>query len=336
MPSRKIIFHNVHTLTLHIEYLLLRHDCVVLPGFGAFINVRNAARYDHNALLFQPMNREVRFNKALVFDDGLLANSYARKNRIGFQEGREMLRRDVERLRHALEIDGEATLGSLGILSKDGENISFRPMKSPDQLSRMLGYIGASSESPQLKKSGHAASDAGRTHSEPENPTGETHRKFNTKRNYYIPVNKIFARTAACLIVMFLAVFAIVRPLQGDYIPDRASVVPIKDLTPAKVAKTDAPEEVLETQQIEEVSQETIERQKEEKYHAIVATFNTETEAEKFIASHPASGYDLHIISTRTKSRVSALDSSDKEELQKVISAPKFREEYSEAWIWTE
>ena len=31
-------------LSIHIEYLLLRHDCVVVPGFGAFINARSEAR----------------------------------------------------------------------------------------------------------------------------------------------------------------------------------------------------------------------------------------------------------------------------------------------------
>lgn len=75
-------------LSIHIEYLLLRHDCVVVPGFGAFINARSEARVDSESGQVYPMMREVRFNSALVHDDGLLAGSFARKYRVPFAEGR--------------------------------------------------------------------------------------------------------------------------------------------------------------------------------------------------------------------------------------------------------
>ena len=69
----------MYNLSLHIEYLLLHHDCVVVPGLGAFINVRHAAYFDAVTRVWHPMTREVRFNGALTHDDGLLSSSYARK-----------------------------------------------------------------------------------------------------------------------------------------------------------------------------------------------------------------------------------------------------------------
>ena len=42
-------------LSIHIEYLLLRHDCVVVPGFGAFINARSEARVDSESGQVYPM-----------------------------------------------------------------------------------------------------------------------------------------------------------------------------------------------------------------------------------------------------------------------------------------
>ena len=102
-------------LSIHIEYLLLRHDCVVVPGFGAFINARSEARVDSESGQVYPMMREVRFNSALVHDDGLLAGSFARKYRVPFAEGREMLRKSIESLRRTMASDGEVTIGRLGI-----------------------------------------------------------------------------------------------------------------------------------------------------------------------------------------------------------------------------
>ncbi len=133
----------MYNLSLHIEYLLLHHDCVVVPGLGAFINVRHAARFDSVRRVWLPMTREVRFNGALSHDDGLLANSYARKNSVSFAEGRELLRRDTMQLREALESDGEITLGHLGILRLEEETVSFQPQQSAAQTARFMGYTAA-------------------------------------------------------------------------------------------------------------------------------------------------------------------------------------------------
>ena len=89
-------------LSLHIEYLLLRNEYVVIPGFGSFLNVWHPARYDEATGLYHPIEREVRFNSALTHDDGLLASSFSRKYQVNFQEGRELLRHEISSLRDAL------------------------------------------------------------------------------------------------------------------------------------------------------------------------------------------------------------------------------------------
>ena len=87
----------MENLSLHIEYLLLRHDCVVVPGIGAFINIYQTPEFDTATGKITPMMREVRFNGAVRSDDGLLANSYARKYQISYREGAELLRQDIEK-----------------------------------------------------------------------------------------------------------------------------------------------------------------------------------------------------------------------------------------------
>ena len=37
----------MNNLFKHIEYLLLRNDCVIVPGFGAFIATNLPARIDY-------------------------------------------------------------------------------------------------------------------------------------------------------------------------------------------------------------------------------------------------------------------------------------------------
>ena len=46
-------------LERHIEILLLRHDCVILPGFGGFMTHHVEARYDEAERLFLPPLRTI-------------------------------------------------------------------------------------------------------------------------------------------------------------------------------------------------------------------------------------------------------------------------------------
>ena len=56
----------------HIEYLLLHHDCVVVPGLGAFIVNDENARYDSGSHSFMPPVRTVGFNPEVRHNDAML------------------------------------------------------------------------------------------------------------------------------------------------------------------------------------------------------------------------------------------------------------------------
>ncbi|MBO5704071.1 MAG: SPOR domain-containing protein, partial [Bacteroidaceae bacterium] len=49
-------------LARHIESLLLKHDCVIVPDFGGFVTQQVAARYVEDEGLFLPPYRSVGFN----------------------------------------------------------------------------------------------------------------------------------------------------------------------------------------------------------------------------------------------------------------------------------
>ena len=66
------------SITEHIEYLMTRHDCVAIPGWGAFIANYNIARYDEEREVMEHPCRTLGFNAGVDHNDGLLVNSIMR------------------------------------------------------------------------------------------------------------------------------------------------------------------------------------------------------------------------------------------------------------------
>lgn len=341
----------MYNLTLHIEYLLLRHDCVVLPGIGAFINVRHPARLDSDTGIWHPMTREVRFNGALTHDDGLLANSYARKYQTAFQDGRDLLRRDLQRLQDILESDGEATIGQLGILRLNDGAISFRPQNTPAQIAAALGYMEARMRPAEAKpESDIEAATHNNKDVAPEAEVIERgkrkERAFDTERNYYIAVNKIFARTAACLLVVVAAAISLIVPMADNRNVDQASVIPVDNIIRKSLSHTERQTTKTEAAPSERVSGDTTDAStdtpeagvetSQQRFHAIVATFRTQSDAETFMAQHRDSGYELRAVPTKTRVRVAAISSADRTEVQQLMQTDDFKRQFSSVWIWSD
>lgn len=332
----------MYDLSLHIEYLLLSHDCLVMPGFGAFINVYHAAEFDSERNIWLPPIREIRFNKALRHDDGLLSNSYARKNEVSFEEGRRILSRDIETLKRKLDYEGEVTLGNLGILKNESGIINFIPLVSASRLTRLLGYYDASvgSKVSLLEEKNLEENRDKETESSISEDYKEKKFSFNTERNYYIPVNKIFAKTAACFIVLAAIALAVLIPVTDEKKTDKASVVPVEKIvrSASGIIEKEKDNEIVghhdDATMAEEIDKESLKSESGLRYHAIVATFNSRAEAEKFIAMKSQTSYTLRIIETPTKKRVTAFDASEREQIKDKILEPEFQDAFGKAWIW--
>lgn len=325
----------MYNLTLHIEYLLLRHDCVIVPGLGALINVRRPARYDEEHEAWLPMTREVRFNAALSHDDGLLASSFARKEQVSFAEGRELARQSVNELLTSLRNDGEVTLGHIGILHNGEGPVIFTPLYDADRLSGILGYSAApvrmgTASAPSSEAQG-TASVATEQVSEPEKASDC---KFDTNRNYYIAVNKMFARVAACIAIVLVGSLGLMIPSNRQANVDKASVIPVEHIINTAEPEKASPETEIPERNIEGEKTTYTTASAPGRYHAIVATFATEAEAERYVSAHAGSGYDLRVVNGRTKSRVSAFNSDNREEIAGRINDKEFSTTFGGAWIW--
>lgn len=316
-------------LALHIEYLLLRHDCVVVPGCGAFINVYHSALEDSESGIMSPMTSEVRFNSALVHDDGLLAASYARRERVSFAEGREMVRASVSNLRDAMALDREVSIGRLGTLHMDSElNLSFVPASTPRRAAAAMGMTDVRIRNVNVKTVPQQPEIV-----KEENRTAAVARTFDTDRNYYIAVNKMFARMAASIMIIGAVALAVILPFGRGLQEDQASVIPVKVISQA-VSNAAASQEPIDYDVEVSSEEKTTEFMNSPAWHLIVGTFRSHKDAEEYIRLNSDKGYTLSIVSSRNLYRVSARSTHEKAPLLAELSSSEFHAAFPEAWIF--
>lgn len=112
----------------HIEYLMTCNDCVVIPGWGAFIANYAAARYDADNQLMQRPLRTVAFNASVTHNDGLLAQSIMRREGMSYDEAMRYISDSVTTFRQQLASDSEVSMGRLGYFRRnDGRYTEFVP-----------------------------------------------------------------------------------------------------------------------------------------------------------------------------------------------------------------
>lgn len=112
----------------------------MLPGFGALIAHYCGAAVDSGRGVMLPPRRVVSFNESVDHNDGLLVSSVMRRNGIGYDAALSLVCSEINLMRHQLEVDGEMTLGRVGILKKfPGQPMEFVPKDSYEVLSAYAG-----------------------------------------------------------------------------------------------------------------------------------------------------------------------------------------------------
>ncbi|MDE5882663.1 MAG: hypothetical protein K2H60_13135 [Muribaculaceae bacterium] len=312
----------------HIEFLLLRHDCVIVPGLGAFIVTTTPARIDHDTRRIFPPYRSVMFNQAVTLDDGLLANSYARSLSLTFEEARQVILKDVASLHNSLRTNRVIEIGRLGQLSMGEEDqLQFSPSKAPDAISSLVGLSSISL--PDARKAAKQRAISSKRLAE----------KNEDSPYYHFRINRTVIKfTAVFAVVLALALAVIMYPVPHDSREQRASVVPVEVLIPtAKQKATPAPAIESNVPAPTEVTAEpTVKIEKPApSYYMIVATFHSKKEAERYAATHSSDEYPLEAVSSRKLTRVSAASSNNKEELIRKLNSPTVAKRFPNAWIWT-
>jgi cell division septation protein DedD len=112
----------------YIRELLFKHDCVIIPGFGAFIGNYFPARADRREGLFMPPSRKITFNRHLTGNDGLLIGHVSSGLGTGYGEARDIVLEWADVLRRRIMTGTPLTIDHLGTFSLNYEGaIVFEP-----------------------------------------------------------------------------------------------------------------------------------------------------------------------------------------------------------------
>lgn len=124
----------------YIHELLYRYDCVILPGFGAFITRHESARIVMETNEFLPPQKSVSFNQQLIQNDGLLANHLMEAEKISYKEATRKINRFSEDLLTALKQNSHIELTGLGSFTMGEEKkIQFEPLANKNFLKEAFG-----------------------------------------------------------------------------------------------------------------------------------------------------------------------------------------------------
>lgn len=295
----------------HIEYLIARHDCVVVPGWGAFI-----AQYEASSVSalgrWQNPGRQISFNSALSYNDGLLASSIMQREQCAYEIAMDIIQENVNYFRQQVGIGGEFALGRLGLFkTKENDNVVFMsyPTDACDYYGlrpfslRPLSYING-------KESGYP----------------------DSKKNWHISVNKSYLKIAASIIILLMMSFALSTPIISDgmeqeyagigsFSIDEGSTLPLLN-NDMELAIMLPPEETIE----DNVSWIN----KDDKYCLVVCSSTTEEEADRFI-SQQTGDYDFKILYKKGHYRVYIATGNSVNDLMKVKY--EVADDFPDAWV---
>lgn len=138
----------------YVSELLFQHDCVVVPGFGAFVSTYASAKVHPAQHTFTPPSKQIVFNKHLQQNDGLLAQTIVNEFSCSFDVSMKGIAQFVERLNEQLKAGKKVELHNLGTLSLDPEkNISFESFPEINYLIDSFG-LGSFQSMPILREAG--------------------------------------------------------------------------------------------------------------------------------------------------------------------------------------
>ena len=183
-------------LSKHIESLLLKHDCVIVPGLGGFVTQYVPARRIDDEMLFLPPCRSVGFNPQLTLNDGLLVQSYMQAYDTNYPETVKLINNSVQQLKIQLQEEGEYELSGIGKLTLGvGGKYNFIPCEA-GVLSPELYGLDAVTQPLLTKKEKEESAETATTQGKQKKV-----RLKRTEKSYTISINRELVNYVAAAIV---------------------------------------------------------------------------------------------------------------------------------------
>ena len=308
----------------HIEYLMLSHDCVVVPGFGAFIAQHNESIIpSENDSPFRSPKRNISFNASITHNDGLLANSIAKKYAISYAEALSVVEQNTTVFKQSLAEGSEIPVGRLGYFFSNSEgNIEFFPFFHPYAID---DYFGLQSFCfPTLEELHNTAEEAVAEHVQPlfaiEDAPKQSSPWWGKKALQY----------AASIVVLLGLTFALSTPIVVDAPSSQLATMNIPaPKVPQKAAKPQ-PKTAKVSQPKATVKQVPTPEANEGQYAIVICTLTSEKQVAEFFKWHT----DLkptHVVKRQKNFLIYYKRGNDINQLMKEAKAmPK---QYSSYWI---
>ncbi len=188
-----------------LAYLLTKHDCVIIPGFGGFVVHYESAHCAAAEGFFAPPTNTIGLNTDLYHNDGLLVNSLMRIEKSDYKTAHLKVLQFVEDIKNTLDTTGKVHMPEIGDITVSGEGkYLFTPGKN---ISANAGIYGLSGfYLPMLNQL--------ETYSEESSVM-----KKKDKNVILIPIPKSFIKTVASAAAIILAVLMISSPIDNSKIP---------------------------------------------------------------------------------------------------------------------
>lgn len=229
----------------HIEYLMLSNDCVVVPGFGAFIAQYTSSNNCAQNSTFTSPKRSISFNASINHNDGLLANSIAKKASIPYAEALKQIEKSTTICRQALSDGSEVPFGRLGFFISNAEgHIEFIPFHHELANDDFFGLQSFSFPTLAERNAQVATEETvSETYSEPEINIG--------RRNWF---SHKAVQIAASIVMLVCLTFALSTPIIVDKPTHQLAKlnVPTPTMPKHKVVKA---EEISQPKQVKAVSE---------------------------------------------------------------------------------
>lgn len=117
-----------HTLDHYIGNLLYFHECVVVPGFGAFLTRSYAAEINPATHMLRPPSKRVVFNARIQDNDGLLAQHIARVEGKSYRSATDGIEIAARGWKKSLRAGRKVNLSGIGRLFIDDKGkLQFNP-----------------------------------------------------------------------------------------------------------------------------------------------------------------------------------------------------------------
>ncbi len=314
----------------HLAYLLTRHECVIIPGLGAFVvSSAPAKRATESGVLYPPA-QVLGFNPEISHNDGILVNSVAKEKKISYKDAQLVVRQFADEIQKQLHEGKTIQIPWIGSLSLSAENkIIFTPdSRQTCNISNyglanfylpLLKEIEASLEVPVLKK--------------------------EDKEAIRIPLSRRILHRTGSVAAAVLAFFLLATPVNNNRTeqPECAGILPI----PIKIQEAGNVNKMSEMNAsfAEDaipvrlpVPETVVAPVNSRRYYIVIASCPTKESAEQILAGIRSAEFpEANITSNENNHRIYVRELENKEEaehflLQFRASHPK----HANAWLLSE